>query len=127
MNVKKTKFLQALLTEPTLSAAAEKVPISRTTAYAYLEDPEFEAELTRRKTESVEDALRYLQGKLSMCSAVLIDIIQNPDVANQVKLNAIQLVFNQVKAMTETAEVMRMAPQVEQLAKWLEMQESEDS
>ena len=126
MNIKKSKFLEAMLTEPTLSAAAEKAKISRTTAYKYLEDPEFESELSRCKTESVEDALRYLQGKLSMCSAVLIDIIQNPNVANQVKLNAIQMVFNQVRTMTETAEIMGMSDQVTALAKWIETQESED-
>lgn len=127
MNGKKTKFLQALLSESTVTKAAEKAGISRSSAHKYLNDENFRNELERRKTECIDDTIRYLQGKLALCGEVLVSIIEDPNAADQVKINAINTIYSNCKSMTETAEIVAMAPQVAQLAKWIEMQESEDS
>ncbi len=126
MNGKKIKFLQALLSESTVTKAAEKAGISRSTAHKYLNDEEFQCELAQRKSECIDDTIRYLQGKLALCGEVLVSIIEDPDAADQVKINAINTIYSNCKSMTETAEVIAMAPQVAALAKWIETQESED-
>ena len=122
---KKLKFLQALLSESTVTKALEKAGISRSTGYEYLKDEEFQNELTKRKTECIDDTIRYLQSKLSLCNETLISIIEDSAVAPQVKINAINTVYATCKSMTEAAEIMGMSDQVAAMAQWIEAQESE--
>lgn len=114
MTGKQMAFLKAMLEEPTITKAAEKAKIGRNTAYKYLSNPEFQSELNRRRGECINDTVRYLQGKLSLCSETLINIIENPETSNQVKINAINAVYANCKAMTETAEVIARLEQIEQ-------------
>ena len=103
--------------------AAEKAGISRPTAYKFLKDPEFQAELSERKSETIDGCIRYLQGKLALCNETLISIIEDPTTAPQVKINAINSVFATVKSMTETAELLEMSEKVERLSAFVEDQE----
>ena len=125
MNNRKNKFLLALLEESSITKAAEKAGISRPTAYKFLKDPDFQAELSERKSETIDGCIRYLQGKLALCNETLISIIEDPTTAPQVKINAINSVFATVKAMTETAELLEMSEKVERLNAFVEDQEGE--
>ena len=123
MNNRKNKFLVALLEESSITKAAEKAGISRPTAYKFLNDPDFQEELSERKSETIDGCIRYLQGKLALCNETLISIIEDPTTAPQVKINAINSVFATVKAMTETAELLEMSEKVERLSAFVEDQE----
>lgn len=123
MNNRKNKFLVALLEESSITKAAEKAGISRPTAYKFLKDPDFQAELSERKSETIDGCIRYLQGKLALCNETLISIIEDPTTAPQVKINAINSVFATVKSMTETAELLEMSEKVERLSAFVEDQE----
>ena len=123
MNNRKNKFLVALLEESSITKAAEKAGISRPTAYKFLKEPDFQAELSERKSETIDGCIRYLQGKLALCNETLISIIEDPTTAPQVKINAINSVFATVKAMTETAELLEMSEKVERLSAFVEDQE----
>lgn len=123
MNNRKNKFLVALLEESSITKAAEKAGISRPTAYKFLKDPDFQAELSERKSETIDGCIRYLQGKLALCNETLISIIEDPTTAPQVKINAINSVFATVKSMTETAELLEMSEKVERLNAFVEDQE----
>ncbi|MBQ6950079.1 MAG: hypothetical protein IJN44_01105 [Clostridia bacterium] len=123
MNNRKNKFLVALLEESSITKAAEKAGISRPTAYKFLKDPDFQEELSERKSETIDGCIRYLQGKLALCNETLISIIEDPTTAPQVKINAINSVFATVKAMTETAELLEMSEKVERLSAFVEDQE----
>ena len=115
MTQKQNRFLLAMLEESTVSKAAEVSGISRDTAYRYLKEPEFQAELNRRRGECLNDTVRFLQSKLTLCSEQLVSIIENPDTADQVKINAINSVFTNCKAMTETADIINRLEQIEKL------------
>lgn len=113
MTAKQTAFLKAMLEESTVSKAAQKAGIARDTAYRYLKNPAFMAELTRKRSECINDAVRFLQGKLTFCSETLVQIIENPKTADQVKINAINAIFMNCKALTETAEILERLQQIE--------------
>lgn len=115
MTQKQTRFLQAMLEESTISKAAAVAGISRETAYKYLKEPEFKAELDKRRSDCLNDTVRYLQGKLALCSEQLMKIIENESTADQVKINAINTVFTNVKTMTETADVIARLEAIEQM------------
>ena len=115
MTGKQAALLKALLEQSTVAKAAEVAGISRNTAFRYLKEPEFQAELAKRRSECISDTVRYLQGKLSSCSEILIDIAENTEVADQVRINAINSVFANCKAMTEISDVITRLEQVEKL------------
>ena len=114
MTQKQTAFLQAMLKESTVSKAAEAAGISRETAYRYLKDADFVAKLNKLRTECLNDTVRFLQGKLTLCSEQLVRIIESEDAADQVKINAINMVFANFRTMFETAEVTARLEQIEQ-------------
>ena len=115
MTQKQTAFLKAMLEESTISKAADAANISRETAYKYLKDPAFKTELDKRRSECLNDTVRFLQSKLTLCSEQLVKIIENEETADQVKINAINTVFTNFKSMSETAEVITRLEQIEKL------------
>ena len=115
MNKKQEKFLQALLIESTITSAAKKAGISHSTAYRFLKDAEFKKELNKVKSECITDTIRYLQGNLTACSEALIKIVKNPATADQVRINAINTVFQNCKSLIETCEVEERMLKLEEL------------
>lgn len=115
MTGRQALFLKSMLEESTISKAAEKAGITRKTAYNYLKNKDFKKELNRRRGELVNDAVRYLQGKLSLCNETLVSMIENPDTSNQIKINAINAIYTNCKSMTETAEIITRLEQVEEI------------
>ena len=114
MNKKQLNFLQALLTEPSISRATKKAGISRSTAYRYLDNALFMQELNKAKSECISNTIRYLQGNLSSCSEELMRIIQNPKTADQVRINAINTVFANCKNLIDTFEVAERLQRIEE-------------
>lgn len=115
MTAKQNAFLKAMLEESTITKSAEKAGITRKTAYRYLKDKDFQRELDRRRGECINDTVRYLQGKLTLCSETLVSIVENPNASDQIKINAINAIYANCKAMTETAEIITRLEQVENL------------
>lgn len=115
MTGKQSAFLQAMLEQSTVTKAAEVAGITRGTAYRYLKEPKFKAELTRRRGECIDNTVRFLQGKLAFCSETLIKIVENPAASDQVKINAISAIFANCRAMTETADIIQRLEQLERL------------
>lgn len=115
MNKKQMNFLQALLTETTIAGATKKAGISRSTAYRYLNDAEFKQELNRAKAECISDTIRYLQGNMTACSEELMKIVKNPETADQVRINAINTVFQNCKSLIDTCEVEERMRQIEEM------------
>lgn len=115
MNKKQMDFLKALMTETTIVKATEKARISRSTAYRYLNDVEFKQELNKAKVECISDTIRYLQGNLTACSEELMKIVKNPKTADQVRINAINTVFQNCKSLIDTCEVEERMRQIEEM------------
>lgn len=120
MTGKQEAFLKAMLEESTVTKAAKVAGISRNTAYKYLTEADFQAELNRRRGQCIGDAVRYLQGKLSKCSEELIKIIENPETADQVKINAINAAFSAYKNLGEAAEIQERLAQIEAMLAGME-------
>ena len=115
MRQKQAAFLKAMLEESTISKAAEAAEISRETAYRYLKDPVFKAELDKHRSECLSDTVRFLQGKLTLCGEQLVRILENENTADQVKINAINTVFTNFKSMSEAVDIIARIEQMEKL------------
>lgn len=115
MTQKQIAFLQAMLEESTVAKASERAGISRSTAYKYLSNAEFTKELNKRRNETVSDTVRYLQGKLAFCSEELVKIVENKKTAPQVKINAINTIFTNCKALIDTSEALERMQRIEEM------------
>lgn len=111
---KQIKFIDTYLNTSTITETCKKLKISRTTAYNYLNDEQVKAEISKRKSELINDTTYYLQSNLRTCSEVLMDIIQSEESSPQVKINAINSMFNNCNKMTETNDILVKLTDIEQ-------------
>lgn len=90
----KRRLLDALMTSPTITEAAEKAQISRRSAQYYIKDKAFLAELNRRRAEASANALRLMQGKQSRAAEELVSIIESAGTPASVRVQAVQVLFS---------------------------------
>lgn len=110
---KREEFLSALIENPTVTKAYKSIGISRNTAYKFLNDETFQADLLKLKTNAMNEAVTYLQGKLTRCSEVLMDIVNDPEASAQVRINAINSVFLNCRTMTESVDILMRIVELE--------------
>lgn len=99
LSKKQNEMIIALMEEPTITKAADRLGISRTAIYKNMEKEEFRKELQKRQSECVDASVRYLQGKMESVNTELIRIIENPNTAAQIKVNAINAFYQNLKQM----------------------------
>lgn len=107
-------LVQAFLTCPGITAVSEKTGIPRSTVYKVVNTDSFQEKLAEAKQKAVDDAVSYLQGNLTECSQVLMEIVRDRDAAPQVRINAANAVFQNVKGFSKenTSVVAGMAVKI---------------
>lgn len=115
MRGKQRAFLEAMLQCPTITEASKMADISRDTAYKYLKDEAFKKELSKRQGEHISGTVRFLQSKLNACAETLAEIVENPETPPQIKINACNAIFQNCKAMTDTAEIIERLEEIERV------------
>lgn len=112
---KQLKFIDAYLTSKNIKEVCDKLKISRSNVYQqYLNDPVIKQEISKRRNELLNDTTMYLQDKLQECSKVLMDIVHDKNTAPQVKINAINSVFNNYVKLAETTDILTRLEELEQ-------------
>lgn len=87
--------------------------LSRSTIQRYRDDPELQQLLTERKTEFIKAAVNKMQAFMSEGVEILKNIIRDNETSAQTKVNAIQIMFNQCKTWTETADILERLKMLE--------------
>lgn len=87
--------------------------LSRSTIQRYRDDPELQQLLTERKTEFIKAAVNKMQAFMSEGVEILQNIIRDNETSAQTKVNAIQIMFNQCKTWTETADILERLKMLE--------------
>jgi hypothetical protein len=82
------EFLVALMNNPTIRAASNQVGIAESTAYSWLEDPEFKDALYRARREALDQATTHLMVTSTHVAAVLYSIAMNPQTPAPTRLRA---------------------------------------
>lgn len=110
---KQQLFLEALLTARTVDEATKSAGISSSTAYVYLADETFKAELAKRKDESLTHISTRLNHIGHEAVGKLQEVIQDTDATHA----------NHIQASKVVLEFMYRAKEIEDLQERLERME----
>ena len=118
---KQLAFIDAYLSEQDINKVCKKLNITRPTYYKYLNDDAVKQEISKIRLATIEKTARYLQDNLSLCSQELVNIIKSKDTAPQIKINAINSIFNNCSKLTEQVDIINELDKINQ-----RLQEQED-
>lgn len=112
---KQIKFIDLYFKDYTIQNICKKLDISRQTYYNYLKDESVKQKIREIRTEILKDTSKHLQNNLKLCSSELIKIIKNKEVAPQIKINAINSVFNNYNKLAEIVDITERLNNIEQI------------
>lgn len=98
-------IISALLSCPTLEAAAQQCKLSIRQLYERRQNPDFVRKLTEAQTETLATTTRYLQYATGSAANVLVDIAESPGRPAQVRISAARTILEQATKFTEIVDV----------------------
>lgn len=114
LNDKQLKFIDAYFKEQSIDKVCKKLDITRATYYNYFNDDAVRQEINRLRQEQLSSTTNYLQSELIECSKILMDIVRDKETTAQVKINAINSIFNNCNKLTEQVDILTKINDLEQ-------------
>ena len=108
------KALAALLTSPSVAAAAARCGLSERTLYNYLTDDRFKTELRRRQDAIIQSVTAALVGLSSEAVATLRNLLRDPDASGAVKCRAALGWLAQMRQSVELADLAERVSKLEE-------------
>lgn len=112
LSANQKRALVALLTCPSVAAAAEAVGLSERTLYNYLANDVFKTELRKRQDQAIAATTAALVGLSGEAVKVLRDILADPDATNAVKC---RVALGWLREKREAVELQDLAARVSAL------------
>lgn len=106
-------LIEAFLTEYKLIDIARVTGLGRETVRRYKNDPDFQAVLTERRSAMVSAAVDRMTAYMTEDVEILQAVIRDPDTSAQTKVNAIQVMMNQLQTWTTTTDILRRLQAIE--------------
>ena len=110
---KQLKFIELYFKEPDINTICKKLNITRPTYYNYLKDEDVKDAINKMRVDILQNTSIYLQDNLKTCSNKLMDIINDDKTSPQVKINAINSVFNNCHKLTEQVDILTRLDEIE--------------
>lgn len=102
---KQVKFIDEYFRCNSVNDVCKNCGISKQTYYTYLKDTNIKRVINKMRVEILEDTSRFLQSNLKYCSDELMRIIKDNSTLPQIKINAINSVFNNSYKLTEQVDI----------------------
>lgn len=109
-------IISALLSCPTLEAAAQQCKLSIRQLYERRQNPDFVRKLTEAQTEALATTTRYLQKATGSAANVLVDIAESLGRPAQVRISAARAVLDMAAKYTEAVDVQARLEALERYA-----------
>ena len=106
-------LIAALLSNPTVRAAAKAVGRSETQVYARLRDPDFKAQYNAARHELLEQSTATLQGHLSEAVETMTAIMRDTEAPHQTRLNAAEAIMRNSLKLTEQTDIIERLDRLE--------------
>ncbi|HBQ26326.1 MAG TPA: hypothetical protein DD791_08030 [Syntrophomonas sp.] len=117
---KRELLICALLTEPTVQEAAAKVKIGTTTAFRWLQEPDFQREYQEARKQAVSQAIAQLQQATTHAVATLVEIMSDQEATPASRVSAAKTVL---EMSMKAIELDDLANRIERLEQALEGQQ----
>lgn len=111
---KQLKFIDVYFKEQDITKICKALSITKQTYYNYINDDAVSREIFNIRCNMLSNTTNYLQSCLNECSKVLMKIIQNQETPPQVKINAINSIFNNCNKLTEQVDILAKINNIEQ-------------
>lgn len=99
-------IISALISNPTVRAAAAACGVSETQIYSRLRQPAFKEKYDTARRGLLEQSTAYLQGIVSEAIEKMRDVMNDPDAAPQVQLNAAEAITRTSLKLTEQTDIL---------------------
>lgn len=103
---KDERIIAALISNPTVKAAAAACGTSETQIYARLRTPAFKRKYDAARREMLAQCTAYIQGMVSDAITKMRQIMNDPDAAPQVQLNAAETIARNCAKLTEQTDIL---------------------
>ena len=108
------RALAALLSQPTIAAAAQKAGIGRKTMYSYMAEPAFQTALQQQQSQLLQGAVARLAALLHK-SLDVVSLDMEPAVDDALRLRAAGLVLRHIASLLTFADLERRIMELEAL------------
>ena len=105
--------IAALLSTPTLDAAAQQCGLSVRQLYTRRQNPDFIRKLREAQGDALEGAVRYLQHSTATAASTLVEICQSGQEQN--RLTAARTLLDQAAKLTEVVDFSRRLEALERM------------
>lgn len=105
--------IAALLSTPTLDAAAQQCGLSVRQLYTRRQNPDFIRKLREAQGDALEGAVRYLQHSTATAASTLVEICENGQEQN--RLTAARTLLDQAAKLTEVVDFSRRLEALERM------------
>lgn len=106
-------IVAALMSSPTLEAAAQQCGMSVRQLYDRRKDPDFTRKLTAAQDDALSGTVRYMQRHTATAAETLVDICNTGNEQN--RLNAARTLLEQTARLTEIVDVIERLEKLEGL------------
>lgn len=103
---KTEQVIAALISNPTVRAAAKACGVSETYIYTCLKKPDFLEQYDNARRDLLKQSTAYIQGIVSEAIKKMHEVMSNADTAPQVQLNAAEAIMRNSLKMTEQADIL---------------------
>ena len=105
MTTRQNLAMEALISAPSIEAAAQACGLSRSTLERYMQDNEFRAEYERRRGDSLNAACTALQEAMSEAVSVLTAIMKEDATSPAARIQAARSVLEYGMKLTELTDL----------------------
>lgn len=109
-------IIAALLSTPTLDAAAQQCGLSVRQLYERRQAPGFEKKLRKAQSEALSDTARFLQHATGSAAATLLEIAESKVRPAQVRISAARTILEQATKYSEITDIQARLEALERYA-----------
>ncbi len=110
-------IIAALISNPTVKAASAACDVSESAIYARLRNDEFKKRYAEARYQLIEQSTGFMQGLVGEATAKMRDIMNDPNAAPQVQLNAADAILRNTFKLTEQTDILTRLDALERLYK----------
>ena len=101
------RVISAFLTNFRMVDVMKETGLSKKTCYKIRNDPKFQQVIRERKEAILKTAVNKMQGYLTKDVEILQQIIEDPETSAQTKVNAVKVLFDQLRDWVTTTDIMK--------------------